>query len=162
MIGRLIKATLPDGRVVISEGHIACLHEGTGVQLDPAIGESQELSVMWAQQDALMTTPNRPRALIESGGFYLRYIGPDYIGEQYYRAMGGSTMKWCATAVNGKPIRVMDGDMMIGFVSPVHMTSIKKPAEVDEAIITDSDVFSRFACQANDWYLISDKALADH
>jgi len=145
---RIMKATIGAG-TLCSNGHILC-------RLDPLEGaeEYHKIAELWHKHLAEPVTAAVVGGLVRGGLNHVRHVGAAWINEAFFRCFDGDGVTWTVTAED-KPVLAHSNGILIGLVMP--MRYYNDGIVVREA--SDAQVFAPFAREANDYYLVDDKAL---
>lgn len=146
-------ATVGDQRV-LTNGHIMFLVE-PGSPLIGTANEYPKAAELW-QAASLPAEPQPIGALYTERGYYYRAVGAKFISEHYFRCFNGPGVTWTETATH--ELVHLNG-VLIAVVMPCGGRGFKV-VEVPE--VDDSTVFSPYASDENDWYLVNEATLRAH
>ena len=156
--GRPLYTCEMDGKRLISDGHFAfILPDDAGIDVARA-RDKRDLSALWKKWETFdLLPPENPEACYGEDRTLSRRIGKVYVAERYFRCFEPAATWHVARPVNAQPVYVFLDGVVVGLVMPRR----KDVPGIAVAELTDEQVFAPFACHENDWYLVSDKVLAE-
>lgn len=119
--------------------------------------QKERLASTWATNASREDSLALPGKLYESAGAYVRglLVGDKeavYVNEALYRALSESGASAFATK-DSEPVAFRDGGRMVGLVMPMRYLPLEYTVATE--MPTDAQLFAKYACEENGFYLQS-------